>query len=50
MDVQKRIVTVLSATQVIGSLGVGAGLTIGALLVKDITGSTGWAGLATVTR
>jgi MFS family permease len=49
MDVQKRIVTVLSATQVIGSLGVGAGLTIGALLVKDITGSTGWAGLATVT-
>jgi MFS family permease len=50
MDVQKRIVTVLSATQVIGSLGVGAGLTIGALLVKDITGSTGWAGLATVTQ
>jgi MFS family permease len=40
---------VLSATQVIGSLGVGAGLTIGALLVKDITGSTGWAGMATVT-
>jgi MFS family permease len=50
MDAQKRIVTVLSATQVIGSLGVGAGLTIGALLVKDITGSTGWAGLATVTQ
>ena len=49
MDVQKRIVAVLSATQVIGSLGVGAGLTIGALLVKDITGSTGWAGMATVT-
>jgi MFS family permease len=50
MEVQKRIVTVLSATQVIGSLGVGAGLTIGALLVKDITGSTGWAGLATVVQ
>ena len=49
MDAQKRIVTVLSATQVIGSLGIGAGLTIGALLVKDITGSTGWAGMATVT-
>jgi MFS family permease len=47
---QRRIVTVLSATQVIGSLGVGAGLTIGALLVKHITGSTGWAGLATVTQ
>jgi MFS family permease len=49
VDVQKRIVAVLSATQVIGSLGIGAGLTIGALLVKDITGSTGWAGMATVT-
>lgn len=48
VNVQKRLVTVLSATQVIGSLGVGAGLTIGALLVKDISGSTGWAGLATV--
>jgi len=50
MDVQKRIVTVLSATQVIGSLGVGAGLTIGALLVEDITGSAGWAGLAVVVQ
>lgn len=48
MDVQKRIVTVLAVTQVVGSLGIGAGLTIGTLLVKDITGSTGWAGLATV--
>lgn len=48
MNVQRRIVTVLSVTQVVGSLGVGAGLTIGALLVKDISGSTGWAGLATV--
>jgi MFS family permease len=48
VNVQRRIVWVLAATQVVGSLGVGAGLTIGALLVKDITGSTGWAGLATV--
>jgi MFS family permease len=48
VNVQRRIVTVLSVTQVVGSLGVGAGLTIGALLVKDISGSTGWAGLATV--
>jgi len=50
VDVQKRIVTVLSATQVIGSLGVGAGLTIGALLVEHITGSAGWAGLAVVVQ
>lgn len=48
MNVQRRTVGILSATQIIGSLGVGSGLTIGALLVKDISGSTGWAGLATV--
>ena len=48
MDVQKRIVTSLAVTQIVGSLGIGAGLTIGTLLVKDITGSTGWAGMATV--
>ena len=50
MDVQKRSVTVLAATQVIGSLGVGAGLTIGALLVEQISGSAGWAGLAVVVQ
>lgn len=48
MNAQKRIVTSLAVTQVVGSLGIGAGLTIGTLLVKDITGSTGWAGMATV--
>ncbi len=48
MNAQRRIVTSLAATQVVGSLGIGAGLTIGTLLVKDITGSTGWAGMATV--
>ena len=50
MHVQRRIVTVLAVTQVVGSLGVGAGLTIGTLLVKDISGSSGWAGLATVVQ
>ncbi len=48
MNAQKRIVTSLAVTQVVGSLGIGAGLTIGTLMVKDITGSTGWAGMATV--
>jgi MFS family permease len=48
VEAQKRIVTSLAVTQVVGSLGIGAGLTIGTLLVKDITGSTGWAGMATV--
>ncbi len=46
--IQRRIVTVLSFTQVVGGLGNGAGIAIGALLVKDISGSSGWAGMATV--
>lgn len=45
---QRRIVTVLSLVQVIGGIGNGAGLAIGALLIEDISGSEGWAGLATV--
>lgn len=43
-----RTVAVLSIAQVIGGLGNGAGLTVGALLVKQISGSSAWAGLATV--
>lgn len=45
---QRRILTVLSLVQVIGGIGNGAGLAIGALLIKDISGSEGWAGTATV--
>lgn len=44
--VQRRILGALSLTQVIGGLGNGAGLAIGALLVEDISGSAGLAGLA----
>jgi MFS family permease len=43
-----RTVSVLAIAQVIGGCGVGAGLTVGALLVKDISGSSAWAGMATV--
>jgi MFS family permease len=39
---------VLVAAQVIGGVGNGAGLAVGALLVKDITDSSGWSGLAVV--
>lgn len=46
--VQKRIVSVLSAVQVIGGIGNGAGLAVGALLVKDVSGSSGWSGMAVV--
>ncbi|MEJ7636330.1 MFS transporter [Aeromicrobium sp.] len=45
---QRRIVTVLSIVQVVGGLGNGAGLAVGALLVKDVSGSSGWAGMAVV--
>lgn len=38
----------LSLVQVIGGVGNGAGLAVGALLVKDVSGSSGWAGMAVV--
>ncbi|VXC16228.1 MFS transporter [Aeromicrobium sp. 9AM] len=45
---QRRIVSVLSLVQVIGGVGNGAGLAVGAILVKDVSGSSGWAGMAVV--
>lgn len=45
---QRRTLGVLSAAQVVGGVGNGAGLAVGALLVKDVSGSSGWAGTATV--
>lgn len=45
---QRRTVRTLSGVQVIGGLGNGAGLAVGALAVRDLSGSSGWAGLATV--
>ena len=45
---QGRLVGSLAAVQVVGGVGNGAGLAIGALLVKDVSGSSGWAGTATV--
>ena len=45
---QGRLVGSLAAIQVVGGVGNGAGLAIGALLVKDVSGSSGWAGTATV--
>jgi MFS family permease len=46
--VQRRIVTVLSVTQVVGGLGNGAGIAISALVVREVSGSSGWAGMAVV--
>ncbi|KQX75214.1 MFS transporter [Aeromicrobium sp. Root472D3] len=46
--VQRRIVSVLVVVQVVGGVGNGAGLAVGGLLIKDITGSSGWSGMAVV--
>lgn len=45
---QRRTVAVLSASQVVGGIGNGAGIAVGALIVKDVSGSSGWAGMAVV--
>ncbi len=45
---QRRIVSVLVLVQVVGGVGNGAGLAVGGLLIKDITGSSGWSGMAVV--
>jgi len=43
---QRRTVSVLSMTQVLSGVGVASGVAAGSLLVADVTGSEGWAGLA----
>ncbi|WP_309222347.1 MFS transporter [Aeromicrobium sp. S22] len=45
---QRRVVLVLVLVQVVGGVGNGAGLAVGSLLLKDISGSSGWAGMAVV--
>lgn len=44
--VQRRTVIVLVIAQVIGTVGVGVGPTIGILLAETVTGGEAWAGLA----
>lgn len=46
--IQRRTVQILSASQVIGGIGNGAGFAVGALIIKDVSGSSAWAGMATV--
>ncbi|WP_290514459.1 MFS transporter [Aeromicrobium sp.] len=47
-SVQRRVVMVLALVQVVGGIGNGAGIAVGSLLIKDVTGSSGWAGMAVV--
>lgn len=42
---QRRTVTTLAGSQVLGGVGVSAGAAVGALLAADISGSETWAGL-----
>ncbi|MGW4046203.1 MFS transporter [Streptomyces sp. NPDC004721] len=44
-DVQRRILKVLVASQVLSGAGLAAGITVGALLAQDMLGTTGLAGL-----
>ncbi|KAA1423689.1 MFS transporter [Mumia zhuanghuii] len=45
--IQRRTIGVLASAQVVGGIGAGAALSVGALLVKDVSGSSAVAGLAT---
>ncbi|WP_432543943.1 MFS transporter [Kineococcus sp. SYSU DK002] len=45
-DLQRRVVRVLAAGQVLGGLGTGATLSLGALLITDVSGSPAWSGMA----
>ena len=39
-DLQRRVLTVLVAAQVLSGAGLAAGVTVGALLAQDMLGST----------
>jgi len=43
---QKRVVRVLVAGQILGGIGMGATLSLGALLAADLSGSSAWSGMA----
>nr|WP_241983417.1 MFS transporter [Cryobacterium tagatosivorans] len=43
---QKRVVRVLVAGQILGGVGMGATLSLGALLAADLSGSSAWSGMA----
>ncbi|MCY7405289.1 MAG: MFS transporter [Cryobacterium sp.] len=45
-DLQKRVVRVLIAGQILGGIGMGATLSLGALLAAELSGSSAWSGMA----
>ncbi|MDA8369800.1 MAG: MFS transporter [Nocardiopsaceae bacterium] len=44
---QRRAVTALVLSQIVGGVGMGAALSVGGLVARDLTGSQTWAGMAT---
>jgi predicted MFS family arabinose efflux permease len=46
MDQQRRVLRVLVVAQVLGGLGAGATLSLGALLAAETSGSSAWSGMA----
>ncbi|HET7414341.1 MAG TPA: MFS transporter, partial [Arthrobacter sp.] len=45
-QLQRRVVKVLVAGQILGGIGLGATLSLGALLAAEISGSNAWSGMA----
>lgn len=46
VSIQRRTVTVLAAGQVLGGLGLGSTLSLGALLAEQVSGDAAWSGMA----
>ncbi|MFC8522346.1 MFS transporter [Pseudarthrobacter sp. NPDC057230] len=46
---QRQVVTALSIGQIVGGIGTGATLSLGALLIVQVSGSTEWSGMAATT-
>ncbi|WP_458117254.1 MFS transporter [Arthrobacter sp. D2-10] len=46
---QRRVVTALSVGQILGGIGTGATLSLGALLIVQVSGSEAWSGMAATT-
>lgn len=46
---QRRVVTALSIGQIVGGIGTGATLSLGPLLIVQVSGSTAWSGMAATT-
>lgn len=43
---QKRVIRVLVSAQILGGIGLGATVSVGALLAADVSGSDAWSGMA----